>query len=54
MAAAWRACTTQAEPSWMNWGGQREGQQRLGYAERGESSRAVHQPQEEIAAYEHP
>ena len=38
----------------MSWGGQRKGEQRLGYAERRESSRAVYQPQEELSAHEHP
>jgi hypothetical protein len=36
----------------MNCGHQREGENRLGYAERSERQRAVHQPQEDVSAHE--
>ena len=38
----------------MNWGHQREGENRLGYAERSEPQPVVHQPQEDISAHERP
>lgn len=41
-----------AEPSWMNCGHQREGENRLGYAERSEPQPAVYQPREDISTYE--
>jgi len=43
-----------AKPPWMNWGHQREAENRFGYAERSGLQPVFQQPREGISAHERP